>query len=115
MIKSMLLVLPLLCGPVSAWATDFNDQSLCSALTTATTKKDHMDMRRAGAYIESALRDMDRKMVAGGHQSLIAIISQTELLHMIGDTSAMCQQEPTMLIYDAAKGVYVTASMFSPG
>jgi hypothetical protein len=115
MVRSASLALLLLLGASPAWAADFNDQTLCSALVAAASRQDHMDMRRAGRYIKTAFAQMDRLRVAAGHQPLMDIVTPDELLHMIRDTAATCSTSPTMTIYDAAKGVYITASMFGPG
>jgi hypothetical protein len=115
MIKIILVTTLALGWPEFAWARDFDDTTPCSAIVTAAAQTNHMDMRRAGHYIVTALATMDRRMVAGGHQAMMDLITQPELLRMIADTSAMCHDRPTMTIHDAARGVYVTASMVGPG
>ena len=91
-----MVTLALLTGRVPAWATDFNERIECSVLVKAVAaSQNRMDVRRATDYIMETFGILDKKRIAGGHQSLLKIISTAEFGVMIA--------------------VYITASIFRPG
>jgi hypothetical protein len=114
MLKAIILALPLLAGPASAWAADFNDKTPCSVLVAAVDKFDVMDVRRSSRYIQDAFLAFDHIQASGDHNTLGKLISAAESRTMERDVLTLCASEPAMPVRDAAKAVYITASIFGP-
>lgn len=106
-----IVVSGLLCGP-AAWATEFNDKTTCDALSRAVNARDVMDIRRSNQYIRDIFQSLDHAQASAGHQTLVNLLSATDMRAMVWEVVTECASKPTFFVRSVAGAVYIVSSAF---